>query len=153
VAYRFRCSVHYDQGGSMAVSRQSWFRQSTEFSIFIWRLLSEYWFPAVRMRIVKSTHTVTYLLQQSHTFSHRAASSKSATLWAKNIQTIIATNEFIRRHLAVPNSHILIKENVELSYHDAGRWYSALKMYSSTSSSYKPWDLQYWPAWKMYWWI
>jgi hypothetical protein len=31
LAYRFRGSVHYHQGGSMAVSRQAWRRRSWEF--------------------------------------------------------------------------------------------------------------------------
>jgi hypothetical protein len=38
---RFRGSVHYHQGGSMAVSRQAWHRRSWEFYVFIQRLLVE----------------------------------------------------------------------------------------------------------------
>jgi hypothetical protein len=28
LAYRFRGSVHYDQGGKMAASKEAWFRKS-----------------------------------------------------------------------------------------------------------------------------
>jgi hypothetical protein len=38
-------SVHYHTGGSMAASRQAWYRQSWEFYISIWRLLVEDWLP------------------------------------------------------------------------------------------------------------
>ena len=41
LAYRFRGSVHYHQGGNMAVFRQAWHKQSWEFYIFIQRLLVE----------------------------------------------------------------------------------------------------------------
>jgi hypothetical protein len=44
LAYRFRGSVCYYQGSSMAASRQAWRRRSWEFYIFIWRLLVEDWF-------------------------------------------------------------------------------------------------------------
>jgi hypothetical protein len=37
--------------------------------------------------------TVTHFLQQSHTYSNKAASPNNATLWAKHIQTT-ATNKF-----------------------------------------------------------
>jgi hypothetical protein len=41
--YRFRGSVLYHQGGSMAASL--WSRQGWEFHIFIWSLLMEDWLP------------------------------------------------------------------------------------------------------------
>ena len=42
------------------------------------------------MRVLKptSTSTVTHLIQQGHTYSNRVSPSKSATPWAKDIQTI-----------------------------------------------------------------
>ena len=45
LAYRFRGSVCYHQGGSMATSRQAWRRQSLEFYVFIHWLLVEDWLP------------------------------------------------------------------------------------------------------------
>jgi hypothetical protein len=39
--YKFRGSVHYHQGGSMAASKQAWHRQNREFYVFIQRLLVE----------------------------------------------------------------------------------------------------------------
>jgi hypothetical protein len=41
LAYRFRGSVLYHRGGSMAASRQACHRQSEEFYVFIHRLLLE----------------------------------------------------------------------------------------------------------------
>jgi hypothetical protein len=67
LAYRFRGLVHYHQGGSMAVSRQAWHRQSWEFYVFIQRLLVEDWLPGNWGESLKSTPTVTHLLQPGHT--------------------------------------------------------------------------------------
>ena len=55
--------VHYHQGRSKAVSRQSWCRQSWKFNMFIWRLLVEYWLPSSYDQCIKA-HT---LLQQGYT--------------------------------------------------------------------------------------
>jgi hypothetical protein len=75
--YRFRGSVHYHQGGSMAVSRQAWYRRSREFYVFIQRLLVEDWLPGNWCESLKPTPTVTHLFQPGHT-----------SRWSKNIQTI-----------------------------------------------------------------
>jgi hypothetical protein len=83
--YRFRGSVHYQQGGSMAASRQVWCRQSWKFYIFIWRLLVEVCFQAGRRMVLKPRLTVTHLLQ-GHASSKKATPSNSVTPWAKHIQ-------------------------------------------------------------------
>jgi hypothetical protein len=43
-------------------------------------------FQAARMRLLKLMLTVTYLLQQGHIYSKRAAPSNSATRWAMHIK-------------------------------------------------------------------
>jgi hypothetical protein len=88
LAYRFRSSVHYHQGGSMAVSRQAWHTQSWEFYIFIQRLLVEDWLPGNWGESLKPTPTVTHLFQPGHTYSIKATPPDGATPWSKNIQTI-----------------------------------------------------------------
>jgi hypothetical protein len=88
LAYRFRGSVHYHQGGSMAVSRQAWCRQSWEFYVFIQRLLVEDWLPSNWGESLKPTPTVTHLLQPGHTYSNKTTPTNGATPWSKNIQTI-----------------------------------------------------------------
>ena len=65
----------------MATSRQEWCRRSWEFNIFIWRLLAQYCCQAFRMRVLKTTPTVTHLVQQAHTLY-------GAIAWAKHVQTI-----------------------------------------------------------------
>jgi hypothetical protein len=49
------------------------------------------------MRVLKSTPTVTLLLQQGHTHSNSATTSSSATLWAKHIHTIRGSKAETRR--------------------------------------------------------
>jgi hypothetical protein len=88
LAYRFRGSVHYHQGGSMAVSRQAWHRQSWEFYDFIQRLLVEDCLPGNWGESLKPTPTVTHLFQPGNTYSIKATPPDSATPWSKNIQTI-----------------------------------------------------------------
>ena len=60
-------SGHYHQGGSMAVSRQAWRRQSWEIYVFIQRLLVEDWLPGNWGESLKPIPTVTHLFQQGHT--------------------------------------------------------------------------------------
>jgi hypothetical protein len=86
--YRFRSSVHYHQGGSMAVSRLSWRRQSWEFYVFTQRWLVEDWLPGNWGEDLKPTSTVTHLFQPCHTYSIKATPPDGATPWSKNIQTI-----------------------------------------------------------------
>jgi hypothetical protein len=45
LAYRFRGSVHYHRGGSMAASRQVWHRRSWELYILFRRQIGEDWLP------------------------------------------------------------------------------------------------------------
>jgi hypothetical protein len=52
LAHRLRGSVHYHQGGSMAVWRQTWYWRSREFYIFILRQPGGDWLlQAARMRV------------------------------------------------------------------------------------------------------
>jgi hypothetical protein len=44
-------------------------------------------FQVARMKVLKLMPTVTYFLPQGHTYSNKATLSKSATPWAKCIQT------------------------------------------------------------------
>ena len=67
LAYRFRGSVHYHQGRSMAASRQAWCRRSWEFYVFIQRLLVEDWLPGNWGESLKPTPTVTHPFQPGHT--------------------------------------------------------------------------------------
>jgi hypothetical protein len=71
LAYRFRGSIHYHQGGSMAASRQAWCRRSWGFIIFIWRLLAEYC-------LLKLKWVSCFPHPQWHTYSNRATPSYSA---------------------------------------------------------------------------
>jgi hypothetical protein len=100
LAYRFRGSVHYHQGRSMAASRLSWHRQNWEFYIFIQRLLVKDWLPGNWGESLKPTPTVTHLLQSGHTYSNKATPPNGATPWSKNIQTIIPAYTL---HFILPN--------------------------------------------------
>ena len=51
-------------------------------------------FQAVTIRVLKSRVTVTFLLQQGHTYSNKAIPSNCATPWGENIQ-IITIIEFV----------------------------------------------------------
>ena len=92
LAYRFRGSVHYHQGESMAACRQAWQRQSWKFYIFIQRLLVEDWLPGNCGENLKLTLTVTHLHKPGHTYSNKATPPNGATPWSKSIQTITSTN-------------------------------------------------------------
>ena len=52
-------------------------------------------FQAAEMKVLKPTPTVTHLLQQGHTYTNRATTSKSATPWAETIQTTTVTLSFL----------------------------------------------------------
>jgi hypothetical protein len=68
LAYRFRGSVHYHQGGSMAVSRQAWRRRSREFFVFIQRLLVEDWPRQLGWGSYTHTRSDTPIPNRSHLF-------------------------------------------------------------------------------------
>jgi hypothetical protein len=94
LAYRFRGSVHYHQGGSMAASRLSWRRQSWgEFYLFIQRLLVEDWLPGNWGESLKPTPTVTHLFQRGHT------SRWCHSLVQEYINHHIMLRLLIRRHI------------------------------------------------------
>jgi hypothetical protein len=112
LAYRFRGSVHYHQGGSMAASRQAWRRQSWELYVFIQRLLLEDWLPGNWGESLKPTPTVTHLFQPGHTYSIKATPPDGSTLWSKNIQTITVTMSF--DHVSLPCSRSKIWSRKQL---------------------------------------
>ena len=55
---------------------------------------------AARRRVSKATHTVTYFLQQGHTYSNKATLPNSATLWSSIFKP--HTNTHIHTH--TPNT-------------------------------------------------
>jgi hypothetical protein len=52
-------------------------------------------FQRARIRVSKSMPTMTYLLQQGHTYSNKATPPNRVIPWAKHIQTI--TDLFLRK--------------------------------------------------------
>jgi hypothetical protein len=65
--YRFRGSVHYHQGKSMAMFGQSRFEGVESFPSCSKGTLEKIGFQAAWPRVLKPKLTVTYLLQQGHT--------------------------------------------------------------------------------------
>jgi hypothetical protein len=62
---------------------------------------------AAKVRDLKSTPTVTHLLQQGHTYSNRVTPSNSATPWIVHIQTITAC-----LRVSIPGQNIMTKKQV-----------------------------------------
>jgi hypothetical protein len=85
LAYRFRGSVHYHPGRSIAVSIKAAIKAGmVQEELRVLHLLSECCktdFQGAGMRVLKPTPTVT------HTYSNKATPN-SATPWGKHRQTI-----------------------------------------------------------------
>lgn len=86
LVYKFSSLVHYHQGGSMAASRQTWYRRSWVFYIIISRLLLENWFSCSYNKEHKG-HIYSDTLPQSRLhLSNEGSSANSPTPWAEHIQ-------------------------------------------------------------------
>ena len=103
LAYRFRGSVHYHQGGSMAVSRQAWHRRSWEFCLHpkaaSGRLTSRQlgWGSYTHTRSDTPIPTRPHLFQQGHTFRWCHSLVQGYT----NYHTHLYINVLLNNHITI----------------------------------------------------